>query len=61
MTLFLLVQNVIFGIFKLIELVSVPLDELLEDTDCRCVVPCLPQLSDGLRHERLLLPQCLLD
>ena len=50
-TLFPLVQNIIFGIFKLIELVSVPLDELLEDADRRCVVPCLPQLSDGLRHE----------
>ena len=60
-TLFLIIQDVIFGYFKLIELVSVPLDELLEDADRRCVMPCLLQVFDGLRHERLLLPQCLLD
>ncbi len=60
-TLLLLIQDVIFGYFKLIELVSVALDELFEDTYRRCVVPRLPQLSDGLRHERFLLPQCLLN
>ena len=60
-TLLFLVENVIFGYFKLVKLVSVPLDELLEDTDRSCVVPGLPQVFDCLRHERLLLPQCLLD
>ena len=60
-TLFLIIQYVVFGSFKLVELVSVPLDELLEDANRRCVVPGLPQVFDDLRHKGLLLPQSLLD